>query len=175
MIDDISALRQMTPDVIAADVHLFKPADAYVYTHGGDNGTPTQMDEAQAENRPEGAFIDYYLKSASSTPVTLEVLDATGKVMHTFSSDPALQRRGGAAGAVGGIPKVSPLWTTQPEPFSAAAGLHRVVWNPVVEVPAVPGADGFDRGPLTAATGTFTARLSAGGKTYTQVFNILSS
>ena len=171
VIDDISALRQMTPDVIASEAHLFKPADAYVYTQGSDNGTPTQRDEAQAENRPEGAFIDYYLKSGSSTPVTLEVIDATGKVMHTFSSDPALQgaggrrRRGG-----GGIPNVSPLWTTQPEPFSAAAGLHRAVWNPVVEVPAVPGADGFDRGPLTAATGAFTARLSAGGKTYTQAF-----
>ena len=174
VIDDISALRQMTPDVIASDAYLFKPADAYVYTQGSDNGTPTQKDEAQAENRAEGAFIDYYLKSASSTPVTLEILDATGRVMHTFSSDPALQGAGGRRRRAGGagIPNVSPLWTTQPEPFSAAAGLHRAVWNPVVEVPAVPGADGFDRGPLVPATGTFTARLVAGGKTYTQAFTV---
>ena len=174
VIDDISALRQMTPDVIASDAYLFKPADAYVYTQGSDNGTPTQKDEAQAENRSEGAFIDYYLKSASSTPVTLEILDANGKVMHTFSSDPAVQGAGGRRrrGADAGIPNVSPLWTTQPAPFSAAAGLHRVVWNPVVEVPAQPGADGFDRGPLVPATGTFTARLIAGGKTYTQAFTV---
>ena len=146
---------------------------AFVYTQGSDNGTPTQKDEAQVENRPEGAFIDYYLKSASSTPVTLEILDASGKTMHTFSSVPALQGADGRGRAVGaGIPRVSPLWTTQPEPFSAAAGLHRAVWNPVIEVPAMPGVDGFDRGPLMPATGTFTARLSAGGRTYTQVFTV---
>jgi photosystem II stability/assembly factor-like uncharacterized protein len=174
VIDDISALRQLTPDVIASSAYLFKPADAYVYVQGDDNGTPTQKDEAQVENRPEGAFIDYYLKSASSTLVTLEILDASGKTMHTFSSEPALQGAGGRQrrGGGAGIPNVSPLWTTQPVPFSAAAGLHRAVWNPVIEVPAVPGADGFDRGPLVPATGTFTARLTASGRKYTQVFTV---
>ena len=174
VIDDISALRQLTPDVIASSAYLFKPADAYVYVQGDDNGTPTQKDEAQVENRPEGAFIDYYLKSASSTLVTLEILDASGKTMHTFSSEPALQGAGGRQrrGGGAGIPNVSPLWTTQPVPLSAAAGLHRAVWNPVIEVPAVPGADGFDRGPLVPATGTFTARLSSGGKIYTQAFTV---
>ena len=178
VIDDISALRQLTPDVIASGAYLFKPADAYVYTQGSDNGTPTQKDEAQVENRPEGAFIDYYLRLASGTPVTLEILDAHGKTMHTFSSAPARQgaesrpQGAGGGGAAGSIPRVSPLWTTQPEPFSAAAGLHRAVWNPVIEAESVPGADGFDRGPLMPATGTFTARLSADGKTYTQLFTV---
>ncbi len=177
VIDGISALRQVTPDVLGADVHLFKPADATYYSQGGDNGTPTQKDEPQAENRPEGAFIDYYLKSASGTPVTLEILDAGGKMMHTFSSDPALQgagrrRRGGAAGAGGGIPNVSPLWTTPPEPFSAAAGLHRAVWNPIVETAAGPGGDGYGRGTPTPAIGVFTARLTANGKVQTQTFTV---
>ncbi|MEP6990889.1 MAG: hypothetical protein ABJA80_08180 [bacterium] len=176
VIDDIGALRQMTPDVLSDDVHLFTPSDATYFSQGGDNGTPTQKDEPQAENRPEGAFIDYYLKSAASTPVTLEILDAGGKVMHTFSSDPALpgggrRRRGGGA-AGGGIPNVSPLWTTPPEPFSAAAGLHRAVWNPIVETAAGPGGDGFGRGTPTPAIGVFTARLTANGKVKTQTFTV---
>ena len=45
VIDDISPLRQMTDAVLAADAHLFKPADAINWRQGGDNGTPTQKDE----------------------------------------------------------------------------------------------------------------------------------
>ncbi|MEO7454918.1 MAG: hypothetical protein ABIY52_01555, partial [Gemmatimonadaceae bacterium] len=174
VIDDIGALRQMSDAVLASDAYLFKPSVAINYQQGDDNGTPTQKDEPQAENRQTGAFIDYWLKSPSSTPVTLEILDAAGAVLHTFSSDPAAQqgtgrRRGGAAG---GISNVSPLWVTTPAPFSAAAGLHRAVWNPVVERPrgAVPDG-GFGAAP-ELLTGTFTARLNAGGKSYTQTFEV---
>ena len=161
VIDDISALRQMTDAVLASDAWLFKPADAYNYIQGDDNGTPTQKDEPQAENPPAGAFIDYYLRAAARTPVMLEILDARGQVLRAFSSD--VPRRPGAAA----IPRVSPLWVTAPEPLSATAGLHRVAWNPVVEIPAASGVDGGQ--PRTESlTGTFSARLTANGKSYTQ-------
>ena len=45
-----------------ADAYLFKPAEAIDVIAGGDNGTPLQKDEPQAENPPIGAYIDYYLK-----------------------------------------------------------------------------------------------------------------
>ena len=164
VIDDISALRQMTDAVLASDAWLFKPADAYNYSQGDDNGTPTQKDEPQAENPPAGAFIDYYLRAASRTPVMLEILDAGGRVLRTFSSAETRRRPDTA-----GIPRVSPLWVAAPAPLSAAAGLHRVAWNPVVEVPAASGVDGGQ--PRTEVlTGTFSARLTANGKSYTQPF-----
>ena len=171
VIDDISPLRQLTDVVLASDAYLFKPADAYNYIQGDDNGTPTQKDEPQAENPPAGAFIDYYLKYASRAPVTLVILDAGGTVLHTFSSDPSVRpvggqrRRGG-----GGISNVSPLWVTAPELFSAAAGLHRAVWNPVTAGTSAPGVDGGQRGGSMPATGTFTATLTANGQSYTQTF-----
>jgi len=71
VIDDISSLRQVTPAILAGDAYLFKPGDAINVQQGGDNGTPLQKDEPQATNPPNGAAIDYYLKSASSGPVTL--------------------------------------------------------------------------------------------------------
>ncbi|HEY2066521.1 MAG TPA: glycosyl hydrolase, partial [Gemmatimonadaceae bacterium] len=117
VIDDISALRQVSDAVLSADAYLFKPATAINYVQGDDNGTPFQKDEPQASNRPTGAFIDYYLKSASSTPVTLEIVDAKGTVVKTFSSDPAAaqpqtgRRRGRPAG---GIASISPLWVQAP-------------------------------------------------------------
>jgi photosystem II stability/assembly factor-like uncharacterized protein len=173
VIDDISPLRQITDAVLASEAHLFKPADTYDYSQGGDNGTPTQKDEPQAENPPLGAYIDYYLKSAARTPVTLEILDANGKVLHTFSSDPAVQPAGGRRRRGGtGIPNVSPLWVSEPEPFSAGAGLHRAAWNPVVEVSGAPGVDGGGRGSSTPITGTFTAKLSVNGQSLAQTFAV---
>src|SRR5262249_2184340 len=139
VIDDISPLRQLTPAVLASAAHLFKPADAINVLQGGDNGTPLQKDEPQALNPPNGAGIDYYLKAAGTGTVTLEILDAAGNTLRTFSSDPSAQGAapagrggggGGRGGAAGGIPNTSALWRTTPEPFSAGAGMHRVVWTP---------------------------------------------
>jgi hypothetical protein len=160
--------------VLRADAYLFKPATAINYVQGDDNGTPVQKDEPQAPNRPTGAFIDYYLKAAPSTPVTLEIVDAAGTVVKTFSSDaaatPQQGRRGG--GAAGGISNVSPLWIPAPDVFSASPGLHRAVWNPVVERRATAGVDGGPRGGAELLTGTFTARLNVGGRSYTQTFEV---
>jgi photosystem II stability/assembly factor-like uncharacterized protein len=179
VIDDISALRQLSANVLSADMYLFKPGDAIAYVQGSDNGTPLQKDEPQVPNAPNGALIDYYLKSAASTAVTLEIVDATGKVVQTFSSDPAVAAgqggrggRGGGRGGGGGIPNVSPLWQVAPEPFSAAAGFHRVVWNPVPTGRGGPPADGVFAAPPEVVSGTFTARLTANGKTLTQEFAV---
>jgi len=175
IIDDISSLRQLSDAVRSGDAYLFKPSDAINFIEGTDNGTPLQKDEPQAENPPNGALIDYYLKRGATTPVTIEIVDASGAVVQTFSSDPAAQRppagRGGGAQAAG-IPRVSPLWQTPPQPLATSAGMHRVAWNPLRQRPrgAPPPDEG---GPLdTRYVGNFTARLTVNGKTYTQSFTV---
>jgi photosystem II stability/assembly factor-like uncharacterized protein len=148
VIDDISPLRQLNDSVLAADAYLFKPAGAINVVQSGDNGTPLQKDEPQAMNAPNGAVIDYYLRTTAAGPVTLEILDSSGAVLRTFSStgvsEQAPAGRGG--GSTGGIPNISALWRPTPEPFSAAAGMHRVVWNPVVPAPAGRGGRGGGAG-----------------------------
>ncbi|HEX9367717.1 MAG TPA: hypothetical protein VF921_13895, partial [Vicinamibacterales bacterium] len=89
VIDDISPLRQLNAAVARGDAYLFKPADAINAIQGGDNGTPTQHDEPQALNPPNGAAIDYYLKTAGAGTVTLEIQDAGGACLAMFSNDPA--------------------------------------------------------------------------------------
>jgi hypothetical protein len=140
VIDDISALRQINDEVAKAPAYLFKPGDAVIFNQGGDNGTPTQKDEPQAQNPPGGAYIDYYLKAASV--VTLEVVDASGATVASFTNDPnapATGRGGGRGGGAGGagrgagaatIPNTTALWRAAPEPFSGEPGLHRVNWSP---------------------------------------------
>jgi hypothetical protein len=170
VIDDISALRQATDDVAKADVYLFKPADAINVQQGGDNGTPLQKDEPQAANAPNAAYIDYYLRAPSAEPVTVEVLDSAGAVVATYSSDPTRQPqpagRGFGGGRPGGIPNTSPLWRQPPEPMSAAAGMHRVAWN-------LSPAGGFGaRAETPPIVGSYTVRLTAGGRTLTQPITV---
>jgi photosystem II stability/assembly factor-like uncharacterized protein len=175
VIDDISPLRQMNAAISKAEAYLFKPADSINLIETTDNGTPLQKDEPQAENAPNGAVIDYYLKSTAKGPVTIEVLDARGNVVRRFSSVPGAEQPAGRRGATqGGLPRVSPLWQTTPPPLSTAAGIHRVVWNPVRErPPATAGipADEDEQKPVRL-TGNFTARLTVNGKPYTQQFTV---
>jgi photosystem II stability/assembly factor-like uncharacterized protein len=174
VIDNISPLRQVTDSVLKSNAFLFKPVDAVNVIQGSDNGTPLQKDEAQALNPANGAVIDYYLRVAATGPVTLEIVDANAAVVRTYSTEatntPA--PAAGRGGRVGGIPNVSGLWQATPEPFSASAGMHRVVWAPVAPNPAGGrGRGGGGRGGSgTPLTGTFTAKLTVSGQTYTQSF-----
>ncbi len=174
VIDDLSPLRQMSATITKSDAYLFKPADTINVIQTTDNGTPLQKDEPQAENAPNGAVIDYYLKSAAKGPVTIEILDARNNVVRVFSSVPGTQPTGGRRAATqGGLPRVSPLWETTPVPLSTAAGMHRVVWNPVRERAPTTGApsDEEEQAPRRL-TGNFTAKLTANGKSYTQQFAV---
>ncbi len=169
VLDDISVLRQVNAGTAQAAALLFKPADAIAVVQGGDNGTPWQKDEPQAENAPTGAVIDYYLKAASG-PITIEILDSAGKVLRSVTS--------AAPAAPAPTPQtVSQLWLNPPAPPSAAAGQHRWVWDLRETPPAPPaggggGGGGFGRRALPMQTGTFTVRLTAGGQAYTQPLTV---
>jgi hypothetical protein len=180
VIDDISPLRQLNETIAAADAHLFKPADAINWNQGGDNGTPTQKDEPQAQNAPNGASIDYYLKNAATGTVSLEILGPAGACVAMFSNDPSAAgrcqppagQRGGGRGRGGtteGIPNVSPLWRGAAEPFATSAGMHRVPWSPGGGGRGFGGRGAVPAGPTS---GTFTARLTVNGQVYTQTFTI---
>ena len=176
VVDDISPLRQINATVLASEAYLFKPADVVYAPQGGDNGTPLQKDEPQAPNPAFGAAIDYYLKTNASGPVSIEVVDASGTVVATFSTASAAGGGagfgGGRGGRGGGIPNTSPLWRPTPEPFATTAGVHRVTWAPISGGGGRGRGGGGRGGGGGALTGTFTARLSAGGQTYTQTFNV---
>jgi photosystem II stability/assembly factor-like uncharacterized protein len=171
VLDDISPLRQLDDTVAAVDAYLFKPADAIDVDQGDDNGTPYQKDEPRSENPADGAYIDYYLKSDAAGPVTLEILDAKGASLHTFSSEaPAA----GARPPRPGIPNTTALWRPEPKAFSASAGMHRVTWRP--NTGRSPGFGAFGaRGPqdpVVALPAEFTAKLTVNGKSYTQTFMV---
>jgi hypothetical protein len=172
-IDDIGALRQADASVAQADAYLYRPTDTTLYDQGGDNGTPFQKDEPQAENPPEGVYIDYWLGADAPGAVTLEILDGAGAVLQDLSAPPG---RGGGPGAQGGgIPRTSPLWQQPPEPFATSAGMHRAVWQP--NTGRRRGFGGFGgRGPqlpVVTLPGEFTARLTVNGNRQERKFTVL--
>src|SRR3989475_10252040 len=75
--DDLSALRQVSDEVLRADAWLFRPADAINVVPGDDDRTPLPRDAPQALNPPAGALSDYHLKSAAPGR-TLADSDAAG-------------------------------------------------------------------------------------------------
>src|SRR5438034_850641 len=86
IIDDISSLHQLSPSVTTSDVHLFPPRDGY----------RTRVAPANL-----GPAIEYYLPAASSAPVTIDILDAKGAVLNSYSSEvpPMINRPGRGGGS----------------------------------------------------------------------------
>ena len=177
ILDDMTPLREVS-DSIAAENHLFTPAPAYRMQRDTNTDTPLPPDEPAGENPPNGAIIDYYLPNASSAPITLEILDAHGKLVRKFSSDekpPVSQAE---------LEKqLIPLYWLKPfQALSAGAGMHRWVWGLHYAAPdstrheypisAVPhDTPRYPVGP-TALPGTYTARLTVDGKSYTAPFTV---
>jgi hypothetical protein len=168
VLDDITLLRQLDNDVARAGAYLFKPARVYSMTPGSDNGTPMPRDEPLAENPPNGALIDYYLKSNSNGPVTLEILDPAGEVIRKYSSEDK------ATLVNPDTLSIPAFWVRPQEILSNSAGMHRWLWD-LRPTPAPRpagaggGGGGFGRGGATTVLpGTYTVRLTAGGKSHTQ-------
>jgi photosystem II stability/assembly factor-like uncharacterized protein len=167
VLDDITALRQITDQVAQSDAYLFRPADAIRQHAGADYGSPMPRDEALAENPPVGARIDYYLRSQDSGPLTIEILDSRNEVVRKYSSEDH-------------VPPIRPqslefpaFWRRTPQPPSTAPGMHRWIWDlhytPVAGGGRFGGGGfGFGAGGVTALPGNYRVRLTVAGKSYTQ-------
>ena len=130
ILDDITPLRQISAAVALSDAHLFGPQTAYRIRRDQNTDTPPPPEEPAGKNPPEGAIFDYWLKGGSGL-ATLEIRDAAGRVVRRFSSaDPpeAVDPKDVPAPA---------YWIRPPQPLSAAAGMHRFVWDLREPPPAV--------------------------------------
>ena len=170
VIEDISPLRQLDANVLAADAYLFQPSSIVSAVPGDENGTPLPKDEPHADNPTEGVAIYYYLKAAVTGTIALDILDAKGVVVATIPATPSV-----AAAAVSrrdGIPRISALWEQAAEPpLSTAAGMHRVIWPTII--PASEDAtEPIDEQRPRVRAGTFSARLTVGGKSYVKNFEV---
>src|SRR5262249_5210296 len=176
ILDNITPLRQLTSQIAQADAYLFKPQLTYRVRRNKNTDTPLPPELPAGKNPPDGAMIDYYLKSAASGPVVLEITDQSGKLVRRFSSadkpDPPNEKE----------INVPMYWVRMLRTLSAEPGMHRWVWD--LHYPEPKSLDreypisaiyhDTPRIPLGPAVlpGTYMIKLTVGGKTFSQPLTI---
>jgi photosystem II stability/assembly factor-like uncharacterized protein len=171
ILDDVTPLRQINDQVAQSDAFLFKPQTAIRVRRSVNTDTPIPPEEPMGQNPPDGAIINYYLKSDASE-VTLEIFDNQQRLVRRYSSKDEPEKVNENQ-----LPYPT-YWLRPTRILQTKAGMQRWVWNL-----RYPPPEGFPRtfpisaiyrdtpsqpeGPL-ASPGEYTVKLTAGGKQFTQ-------
>ncbi|MGH9351819.1 MAG: WD40/YVTN/BNR-like repeat-containing protein, partial [Terriglobia bacterium] len=176
ILDDLSPLRQLDQQVINSNVYLFQPETAMRIRRDVNEDTPLPPETPAGQNPPNGAVIDYYLKSAPGGKVALEILDSQGNLVRRYES-------GATPKPAKGPLEFPRYWLRPPMPLTTNAGMNRFVWDlryatPPAIVPsytmhAVFGENtpALPLGPL-ALPGNYTVRLIVAGHHYDQTLAV---
>jgi photosystem II stability/assembly factor-like uncharacterized protein len=173
ILDNITALRQLASK---GGDFLFTPQLTYRVRRNNNTDTPLPPEEPAGKNPPDGAMIDYFLNSDSSSPVTLDISDDQGQPVRQFSS--ADKPESVNENEI----NIPTYWIRPPQILSAKRGMHRFLWDlhypvpdPVQrEFPISAIYRDTPRHPLgpSALPGRYTVKLTANGKTYSQPLTI---
>jgi photosystem II stability/assembly factor-like uncharacterized protein len=144
VLDDIAALRQLTPAMRTDAARLFEPSPA-------------------TRSVSRGLVINYYLPRAADT-VMLQVLDARGSVVRTITTpaprDTEPMPDGVTESSRARVPRVP-----------SGAGMNRFVWDmraaPLHDFAGLIMYQTDTRGPVVPP-GRYTVRLTVAGQTLTQ-------
>ena len=157
-LDDMTPLRHLSDSTENDAVHLFPPSTAYRQAGGG---------FGFGGGGAAGATIDYWLKSAPSGDISLEILDSHGKTIRRYST--RREGRGGpeAPAAVARFFRAAQL--------TKNVGLNRFSWDlryePTHDVPGAVSWGGSTVGPM-ATPGTYQVKLAVDGQSYTAPFDV---
>ncbi len=163
ILDDITTLRQLTPQTASETALLFAPRAAYRFRPITD---PMMMpdDPTAGKNPPDGAPINFWLKSApakdadgkvNEDAVTLSISDASGQLVRTMKV---------AKNADAGVNRV--WWDLRGDPTREFKLRTSPLYAPEFKV----GPDGTRKLPTAAPMsvlvppGTYTVKLKVGGQ-----------
>lgn len=171
ILDDITPLRQINEKVAASEAFLFEPQVAYRVRRNVNTDTPLPPEEPAGKNPPDGAIINYYLRSDAPGPVMLEVFDQSNGLVRRFSSadrpEPVVEKDY----------DVPSYWFRPPRVLSGKAGMQRFVWDLRYAPPRAlrhnypisanyGDTPRYPLGPLVMP-GEYTLRLTVNGQSYT--------
>jgi photosystem II stability/assembly factor-like uncharacterized protein len=187
ILDDITPLRQLDAKWPQSDAYLLRPRDVVRARWDMSQDTPLPPETPAGDNPPDGAIVDYFLKSAPMGDIKLSIYDAKNNLVREFTNVPPPVDR---------TPANAPeYWFAPPLALSRKAGLNRFTWDlryPAMKVllysyygnaldyieytlsdHAVPGE--FPRelqpGPFVVP-GEYSVVLSVDGKTYRQPLTV---
>ena len=191
ILDDITPLEQLKPEVVAAKAHLFALRDAYRFKEVVQPAA-VEYDPTTGKNPPYGVPINFYLKSdlGEKDVAKLTFSDASGKKIREID---CRAPKPGAVEAQQPTEEDEDDPDPDPAPCVAKAGINRVWWDLRNERttqirlrttplygPDVPlGPEGWRKPPATGRLsalvlpGSYTVTLSVGGDKFTQKVTIL--
>src|SRR5262249_36436762 len=160
ILDDLTPLRQWSPK-LAQGTHLFATAPAIRWRYHGENYAGE--DRLPGDNPPKGAVIQYHLDRKPKEEITLEILDAKGTVVQSFSS----KKQEGDDEENPDVP-----WTPyKPPVLPKEISINRFAWDLTYAGPTIiPGAKndgGVPRRGPSAPPGVYALKLTVDGKTLT--------
>jgi photosystem II stability/assembly factor-like uncharacterized protein len=166
ILDDLSVVRELSPPAKDDTLRLFSAPDTIRWPwHGG-----ACCVGFEGENPPAGARLYYWLKDEPKGPVTIEILDADGRLVRKMSSD--VEEPSGYSENVEGEKR-----RLKRQAIAKGKGVQRAVWDLNWEgAELIQGGIldvGYPRIGPTAIPGTYTVRLSADGKSATTTLKLL--
>jgi photosystem II stability/assembly factor-like uncharacterized protein len=130
VLDNVKPLQEIAQGLAGgatAATGLFTPREAYRVRYTPMGGS----DPAEPNYPPAGAHIDYYLASEPQGEVKLEILDASGKLVRSFSSEAPARQTGASTSATTGMTEEGGRFGQRalPSRLQKTAGMHRFVWD----------------------------------------------
>ena len=174
ILDDITPLRQIH-EGDSAQTKLFQPQIATRVQRSINPDTPLPPETPMGQNPPDGAVIDYLLQDSAKF-VSLEILDASGKLVRRYASDDRLEPVNAAE------LNVPTYWVRQERVLSVSAGMHRWVWDlryprPKTQdseypISAIPHDTPLSPLGPPVTPGEYSVRLTVDGSTQTQELKV---
>jgi photosystem II stability/assembly factor-like uncharacterized protein len=150
LIDDLTPLQQLKPELAAKDVILFQPLATYRMA-----GSDKREAALEGKNHPNGVMIHYFIRKVDpATTVKIEILESNGTLIRSFSN------------------KAS----EKADLLSVKSGGDRFVWD--MRYPGYKTFPGMvfygspNLGPK-AVPGRYQVRLTVNGQSLTQPFEII--
>jgi photosystem II stability/assembly factor-like uncharacterized protein len=121
ILDDISPLRQFDPKWAQGDAYLLRPRNTVRARWDMSQDTPLPPETPAGDNPPDGAIVNYFLKSQSAGDIKLSIYDSKNNLVREFSNVPP---------AFDKAPANAPeYWFAPPPALSKKAGLNRFTWD----------------------------------------------
>jgi photosystem II stability/assembly factor-like uncharacterized protein len=191
ILDDITPLRQLDAKIAEGAAHLFKPQLTYRVRRNNNPDTPLPPEEPAGQNPPDGAMLDYWIGTddLGHGAVSLEITQLGPYVVnHMVKHDPYEQviRSFSDADKAESINEndfnVPMYWVRPVRTLSAAAGMHRFVWDLTYPPPDLLSRDFpisaivhdtplYPQG-ATVLPGKYQVKLTVGSQVYTQELEI---